>query len=375
MQILNIVNTTFELYYLSAVGYLLKLAHPETGLRLLATQKTISKLNPDLASLYDDIQLFKPVQMTVRRPWVDLIGTLRFRRQIEHLDLHADIICISSFREYFANILCRQLGNNSRIVAFRMCDYECDNLSQKKNRLYQAYLNAFNSQFGFSTMEYRFHSDPATMAATSWYRHSPYHRTICISDWKNGQDGSRFRLPPPFIALKQLYKLPLTTEFEDKKPILVAGERTPLYPCWGDSDQDLYKGIFNFIRENFKENDLLFKPRPGLTNIENLPLEGFHLVPGEIPFEELCLRNQYSRVISIKSTSSKLAAFCGHPAYLLYPMFNFPQNIREILDTYLSDMKAIINVQNFNDLLQVPSSSFNPDLDALSQQYWKAVVD
>jgi len=277
-----VVNTVFELYYLSSVAYLLQLTRPDVSLRLLITPRSDAKLNDELRSLYSDVKVvgFPGI---IGRPDQDIANSVRFRYQLSQLDLDADIVCISSFREYFANILCRYYASGPRLVALRMSNYESNQLCKVKRPLRSIYLNLVNRMFGASTMEYRWHSDTAFTYAY-WYTRNPYHRTICISDWGHGQTGSEFRLPPPFIALKHLYGLTGNGAMQHKLAILVAGERTPLFETWDSAAQALYEQVFDFLRQNFAEYELLFKPRADFTDVDKLRLHGFRLISADVPF-------------------------------------------------------------------------------------------
>ena len=374
MQILNVVKTVFELYYLSSVGYLLQRAQPGISLRLLITPETATKLNPELASLYSDVQAVD-LPLIRGRPLRDIAKSLHFRRQLRRLDLSADIICISSFREYYANIICRYLGGRTRLVALRMANQEIERLCQVKQSLRSMYLNFFNYLFGASTMEYRGESKtPVTI--TYWFRRDPYQRTISISDWRHGQNGEKqFRLPPPFVALRHYYGPEKTAKSHGHNIVLI-GERTPLYENWDAQAQSLYEHVFDFVRQNFVGYELLFRPRTGFTDMKNMEplLKGFKMMPGDVPFEELCLRHNYSKVISVKSTASKVAAYCGQQAYVLYPMFEFPLNISQILDAYLADMQAVTKVRDLNELLSDVPNMFTPDIDQLSALYGQAIL-
>lgn len=374
MQILNVVNTVFELYYLSSVGYLLQRAQPGIRLRLLITPQTATKLNPELASLYSDVQTVDFPAIS-GLPLKDVRNSLYFRRQLRKLDLNADIICISSFREYFANILCRYLEGRTRLVALRMANQENERLCQVKKPLRSLYLNFFNYRFGASTMEYRWHSETA-FSYTYWFRRDPYQRTISISDWGHGQSGeNQFRLPPPFVALRHYYS-PEKTAASHGHDIVLIGERTPLFENWDAQAQSLYEHVFDFLRQNFVGYGLLCRPRTGFTDVKKMEhlLKGFKMMPSDVPFEELCLRHNYSKVISVKSTACKVAAYCGQPAYVLYPMFEFPLSIRQTLDAYLADMQAVAKVQDLNELLYDVPNMFTPDIDQLSALYTQAIL-
>ena len=370
MRILFIANTVFELYYLSAVAYLLREAQPDIRLSLLVRPRTTLALNPQLASLYADVQELEIVYLSGRADW-DILNTVRFRYRLDQLDLRADIVCISSFREYFANVLTRRLASQTRLVALRMCDHGVDDHYDGRRPLLEAYYNLFNRIFGMSSMEYRWDPDEQGFS-TKWYRRDFYHRTICISDWGHQREGKTFRLPAPFASLKGLYQGSHDDQQKDTPAILVAGERTPVFPVWSEKSQAQYRALFDFLRKQFTGYRLLFKPRPKFTDSSSLPLDGFKLMSPDTPFEELCLRHNFHRVISVKSTASKVAAYCGLPSYLLYPMFDLPKSMVSRLESYFADMRSIMRVGRFSDLLREPICP--QQSDDLPTRYWEAVA-
>ena len=371
MRILFIVNTVFELYYLSAVAHLLKEARPDVFMRLVVRPRTAPALNAELSSLYSDIQELEITYLSGRPDW-DFINSLRFRRRLAALDLDADIVCISSFREYFANILCRHLPADTRMVAFRMCDHFPDDGTYVKRPLRSMYNNLFNRVFGASTMEYRW-LVADSMFGSKWPVHDLYSRTICVSDWGGPNDLDHIRLPPPHGSLRKLYEADGQNTRRDAKPaIIVAGERTPMFEGWNDTDQAMYESIFGFLRDRFSDHRLLFKARPGFTDISQVPLEGFEMVPPDIPFEELCLRHDFSKVVSVRSTTSKIAAYCGLPAYLLYLMFDLPESVTDFLDQEFGDMGSVVRATQLEDLYREPDWPQQPaDLPSV---YWEAVT-
>lgn len=375
MRVLMVVNTIFELYYLSSVGYLLKRVRPEVRLQLLTKPKIATRLNPELLHLYTDIQTVNFPGIS-GKPVSDIANSLRFWYKLRQLDLDANVMCINSFREYFANVLCRHLKGHVRLVALRMADHNCDHLCQVKKPLHSLYANLFNRAFGISTMEYRWHQDTAHTSA-HWFRQDPYDRTICISDWGHEQGENEFRLSPPFVALRHYYGLGQGDIPTHELAIVLIGERTPLYEGWNSKEQTLYEYVFDFLRQKFSGYRLLFRPRAGLTDLERLKpfLEGFELMPADIPFEELCIRNSYSKVISIKSTACKVAAYYGIPAYVLYPMFELPSSLRQILDAYLADMQSIVRVHDLSELMNNPPVIPKYDIQELSELYWQAVME
>lgn len=372
MRVLLVVNTIFELYYLSSVGHLLKRADSNLDLKLLTNPKIFTRLNSDIKRLFSNIEVVEYPRIS-RSPKRSYTNSQVFIKKVRDIDLSADVLCISSFREYFANILCNLLKKEMRLVAFRMADHECENLCDVKKPLRSLYYNLFNRTFGISAMEYRWHKDTAHTSSL-WYKQNPYDRTICISDWGMGQNNGEFRLPPPFLALREFYKLGAQPM---NNTIVFIGERTPIYEDWGQEDQDQYNLIFDFLRENFSEHRLLFRPRPGFTELDKMKssLEGFEIMDPSIPFEEFCTRNHYCKVISIKSTACKVAAYYGIPSYLLYPIFNLPLQFQSTVEAYLSDMKSIVRVKKTEDILSVKTTLIKQGLDELSDLYWRAVLE
>ena len=371
MRILFIANTVFELYYLSAVAHLLREAQPDVSLRLLVRPRTAPALNAELSGLYSDIQELEITYLSGRPDW-DIINSLRFRRRLASLDLDADIVCISSFREYFANILCRYVPADTRMVAFRMCDHFPDEETYMKRRARSMYNNLFNWVFGASTMEYRWLAEDS-MFGSKWYVHNLYSRTICISDWGSPNDRDHMRLPPPHGSLRKLYGTNGDSTRQGAKPaILVAGERTPLFQAWNETDQAKYESLFGFLSERFPDHRLFFKPRPNFTDTSQVPLDGFEMVPPDMPFEELCLRQDFSKVISVRSTTSKIAAYCGLSGYLLYPMFDLPKSVAVFCDREFADMRSIVRVTQLDDLLREPDPQ--PRTADLPGLYWDAVA-
>lgn len=377
MKILNVVNTTYELYYVSAVGCLLKEMQPEITLRLLTRPHIARTLPVELKQLYADVQALHFIEDNGRI--LDGVRkSLAFRRHLHWLDLRADVVCISSFRQYFANMLCRQLKGQARLVALRHADHACDASCDLEKPNEARHFNTINRIFGASTMEYRWHRDTAHVCAR-WYRNDPYDRTICYSDWGHEVNGTDYRLPPPFVALRHLYRKAdgraSGAKAEQPPTVLVLGERTPLCEGWTSEQQSIYETLFDSLRANFRKHRLLFKPRSELTRLDELPLDGFDMLPDTVSLEELLLRNSYDRVISVKSTGSKLGAALGHPSYWLYPMFSFPEVLRNSFEGYLEDMRSVTRVSDLSQLQEDSSVAIETDLERLGNQYVRAVLE
>ena len=129
------------------------------------------------------------------------------------------------------------------------------------------------------------------------------------------------------------------------------------------------------MRDNFKNYKLLFKPKKGKTDPSQYNLEGFEVLKPEISLEEICLRKNIKKVISIRSSSSKVAAWLGISGYLLYPLFKLPKELKEVVENENYDVRSIIRVNEFQDLKKDSDFSAQKyDFDALTSLYSEAIM-
>lgn len=384
MKILNIVSTPFELYYLSSVASLLLERDKNLKIELLIRKELKDKITPEIRRLYSEIKLAEfptlsfpldknPIK-TIFNFFDNLYHTLKFRNYLKKINFDIDVICISSFREFFANVLCREVSKNTRLVALRMATQKLEELGNfKKRPLLSFLLNIKNFFFGYSLMDYKFWVASEGKIEKNFIKY-PYHRTISITDYNIKRESDSWRLPAPFIALRKIYG-PIS---EKKTPvILVAGERTPLFAGWNENSQKKYDEFFDYLRENFKNYKLYFKPRKTLTDFSKFNLKGFQILSADIPLEEVCLKENISKVISVKSTSSKVGAYFGIPAYLLYPMFNLPKNLKFLANSYFEDVQSIIKVNKFEDLKKRPTDNIYQkySVDNLASLYLEVIMN
>jgi hypothetical protein len=224
--------------------------------------------------------------------------------------------------------------------------------------------------FGYSPMEYKFKLQGGLDPLVKNFVRYPYHRTISITDYDIGSEGTNSRLPPPFMALKKLYKL------NDAIPaILLAGDKTPFYEGWTKEDEKTYESVFDFLRKNFPEHKLYFKPKMGKTDPTKYNLEGFEILSPEISFEEVCLRKNIQKVISIRSTSSKVGAYFGIPSYMLYPLFQIPESLKQEIENEHYDIQSVVRVKKIEDLLKEPNLFIKEyDYEKLANLYWEAII-
>ncbi len=392
MKILILAGSNFELYYLSSVACLLKSKDRVLEFKLFLPCSLKDNITPEIKSLYSSIDLLEIPAITpkITKNPIEMIHNLfdnfhqywKFRKYVKKILPDIDIVCIAGIKEFFANVLCKLAKENISLVAIRTANERIEETQNfQKRPILSSLLNIKNFLFGYSVMEYKwraglkfnfkriFSNIDNDLIAKKFVKY-PYHRTISITDYDIGKKDSGFRLPPPFIALRKIYKI------EDETPaILVAGDQTPLYSSWDSEDQKKYEEIFDYLRNNFKNYKLLFKGKKGKTDLSQYNLEGFEILKPELSLEEICLRKNIKKVISIRSSCSKTGANLGIPSYLLYPLFKLPQQLKEMVENENYDIQSIIRVNEVKDLKKDSDLSIKKyDLEALSSLYWEAIM-
>lgn len=376
-----VAGTIFELYYLSSVVSLLKAKDKSLEFRLFLRDILEKNITPEIKSLYTKIDFFEmfgiifpisknPIK-TIYNFFENFYQYLKFKIYIKKNLSDIDIVCISGFKEFFANILCKVASKNIRLVVLRLANQRLEEKTDYIRRPILSFvLNIKNFLFGYSLMNYKFRTDLKNKLVTTNFVRYPYNRTISITDYNIGKDGQNYRLPPPFIVLKNLYKI------EDPEPaILVAGDRTPAYPGWDEDDQKRYEEFLDYLRVNFKNYKLYFKPKMGKTDPSKFNLEGFQILNPAVSLEEICLRKNIKKVISMMSTSSKIGAYFGIPGYLIYPLFNLPLELKEIIKNNCDDIKSVIRVNKFEDLIKEPNLFIKEySFDNLASLYFEAIT-
>lgn len=381
MKILIVVGTNFELYYLSSVVHLLKTKDGQLEFRLLLPCIFKDNLTPEIRNLYSQIDLFKmpansfPIDKNPIKTFQNIIDNFKdlwtFRKQMKKTLFDVDIVCLSGYKEFFANVLYRVAPENVRLVVLRMANQKSEKPAYYQRRPILSFLlNIKNFLFGYSTMRYKWSSDSKNFLITKNFVKYPYHRTISMTDFNFGKDGSDYRLPSPFVALKKIYRV------SDEVPaILIALDKIPVYDNWSEQDQKKYQDFLDYLRNNFKDYKLYFKTKRGEKNLDKYKLEGFQILNPDISLEEACLKNNIKKVISIRSTSSKLGVYLGGAGYLLYPLFKFPKEIEQFIENEHYDMQSVIRVNKFEDLKKnVDSPIKKYDFDTLASLYWEAII-
>ena len=282
-----------------------------------------------------------------------------------------DVVCICGIKEFFANVLCKMAPKNVCLIALRLANQRLEQTTDYKKRPILSFLlNLKNRIFGYSPMEYKFRLQGGLDPLTKNFVRYPYHRTISITDYDIGRENSFFCLPPPFVALKKAYKP------DDETPaVLLAGDKSPFYEGWTSEDEKTYERVFDFLRENFPQYKLYFKPKMGRTDHKKYNLAGFKILSSEVSLEEVCLRKNIKKVISIRSTSSKVGAYFGIPSYMLYPLFQIPESFKQEIEDEHYDMQSVVRVSKFEDLMSQPNLFIKKyNLSDLASMYWEAII-
>lgn len=313
-----------------------------------------------------------PNPLTVRKYAKRLAG------KVKNLSLNEkDVVIAFSFRQFFMNVLIKNLIPRPKLVKVRKCDYEVDAQCTRKKPIVSLYRNLSNLWHGYSLMKYRWHPETDRIF-TYFFMKNPYHCEFCMNPVQALREDGR-QIPYPFPVLREhAGELGATP---GQPGIVVLGER---YPFYKGMDMEGFLSIFNrvldFIRREFPQHKLIFKPRGEKTDMNlGFNLERFTVAFQDISLESLLLRYPgVEKVISFKSSGSFIAALYGREGYLLYPMLNLPESILESQDAYYSPHAGSVNfVHELEDLRK--TQAVNPDettrkVKQMSQRFIDALL-
>lgn len=374
IKILNTAATAFELYLLTSVGIILKRALPEVQIDLLLDERLAKELHitDTIKKFYNKIFYVNfPGPISSRRKIFNNIHEAwKFRKYLKKFDFHYQYFFINSYNEFFSNMLYRHLPQSTNIIIVTVYSKPQIVPDFKFKMIYRQF-QLYDFLFGYSPSSYKWSPITKRLSDKKILRY-PKHIKILISDHEvNDKNLKNFEhiLPPPFMILKTLYP-----NYDTTPSILFAGERTPLYPTWTDKDEKVYENIFQYLREHFKEYQLYFKPRLGFTNMDMVKkyLKNFIMIDPREPLEELLAKKYFHKVISIKSTVSRLGAYFQMPSYVLYPMFNMPKNLKlGMADNIFQELHTVIQCTSLDDLNKIPKIIDN--VEKLTQKYLSAI--
>jgi len=393
-KILVVANTYFELFLLSSVVYLLSQNDKTNTFHLLIKPKIKSSLTPELKILYKEVYIqhfpFNPIfsdYSILNIPKIFLktakigLSSIAFRNKLNNIKKEDfDVLLISSYREYFANILIDVLSEKTKKVVVRM-DNSVNNLNAKKKGLASFIANTLNFIFGKSVMTFRWNEEYKG-SYTCDYVDMPYDMKCNIRDdiRTTQKSDSCILVPPPFIALKKVYGQQ-TEERGDKKQILVIGERTPINPDWnsvGPEDwntipQKNYNDFLDYLRNRYGDYELIFTPHKERTDMSQLDLSGFTIKEEQMLIEDWFAKERFEKVISVKSTICKLASDFGYDSYVLYPWIGLSEKMKEYSATLYSDNTGVIRVEHLSDIDTRKNQKTTP-LEDLISIYGNAIV-
>lgn len=391
-QALVVANTPFELYLMSASVVLLKNGNDTATYDLLIKPKLKPSLTKEIREIYRKVIVLEfPYNPIFRiqnthdacracmRVFAIFLESWRFRRELKALEPY-DLLLISSYREYFSNIMLDVLPEKTRKVVIRMAGNVVE-LNTKRRPIASCIANMFNRLFGRSYMEFRW-NERYLGSYTSDFAENPYDMVLHVKDGIKtltpAPEPCHFFIPGPFRALQKLYA---RNNKGNRKKILVIGERTPINPDWnskGPKDweglpQQRYNEFLDFLRDEYEEYELLFRPHRQRTDMTRLNLKGFTILKKQVPTEELFATETFAKVISIKSTACSTASDFGHPAYVLYPWIGLSESMTEYSASFFRESDRIVRVHKLSDLEKIPSQTL-PEVDELFSVYHRAIV-
>ena len=380
-RIAFVIDQKQDFYLSLSFLFLLKERIPEeksqiSTVALITNEANISEFEPYL-HLFDQFFVIghcaiSPSPLTVRK------FVKRFAQKVKRVSLNdKDTVIAFSFREFFMNVLIRNLKPRPKLVTVRKCDYEVGAQCTRKKVITSLYRNFSNLLYGHSLMRYRWHPETDRIS-TRFYINNPYDAEFCLNPIHALRDDGR-QIPYPFPILRAHAKE--LGSVSGQPSIVVLGEQ---YPFFEGMDMHRFLQIFNrvlsFIRREFPHHKLIFKPRGEKTNLAlDFNLDGFTVAFQDVSLEFLLLRDlSVERVFSFKSSGSFVAALYGCEGYLLYPMLDLPESTRETLDAYFAEHRGSVNfVHELEDLRKTQVSNLNDiagQVGRMSQKFIDALL-
>lgn len=356
-KILVIAGAPLELYLHSATALLLRRNNPRLQFDLLVSTKFYGTYKPadEIMNIYSNkfITELPGLSPSTRKFLQNFKRGLLFRRYLKSLPRDYDYCFIGSYNEFFANALYRWLPKSVKLVIFStLANYTVSNkeLAGKRANTLSLSFRVLDWFFGYARTEHKWSPETGRSISRRVTR-LPSHKTYLIGDEtdpKKAPSGTVL-LPWPFAALTELFPKPA----QSQRQILVSGERLPMYPGWGEKENQILKAVFDYLRKTFPAYRLIYRPRPGLTNLSLIKplLSGFEIRQGDETMEELFAKERFEKVISIKSLVSKLATAYGMQGYILYPMFPMTEEYKKTMaENLFTDSKFVVRVKKLEDL-------------------------
>lgn len=340
---------------------------------LITSEANVSEFEPHL-NLFDQVAVIGWCSITPNF----LVGwhsIKQFVEKVKRLSLNSnDVVIAFSFRQFFMNVLIRNLNPKPRLICVRKYVGEGEALCTRKKVITSLYRNLWNILYGYSLMKYRWHPETDRIF-TLFFVKNPYDFEFCLAPVQSLENDGR-QIPYPFPILRAHAKELGAASGEPS--IVVLGE---IYPFWeGMNTAELsrmFNRVLDFIRQEFPAHKLIFKPRVEIRNLD-LKLEGFTVAFQDISLESLLLRNLgVEKVISFKSSGSFIATLYGCEGYLLYPMLELPEGFRESCDAYFAPHRnSVVFVNELEDLKKIKVSDLNDvagNVRQMSQSFIDAV--
>ena len=105
-------------------------------------------------------------------------------------------------------------------------------------------------------------------------------------------------------------------------------------------------------------------------------LDGFTVAYQDISLESLLLRDPgVEKVISFKSSGSFIAALYGREGYLLYPLLDLPESIRESQDAYYTPHAGSVNFVNDLEDLRKQQAGNSEEIASKVKQKSQKFID
>ena len=350
----------------------------------------LSRLNEDKAQVVADLIVPRDIADLMPAEWAavfryvhtpifprvnhrllsDFKSAYLFSRFVARLDSTPDVVFVSAWRSSATNILARRFKVTAKFIGAVNGVEPDPSLYTEKPFLKTIHRLLLDRIFGWSELVVRYQKFDQLHAHAVW-KQDPMDLLIEFGVGREPAqrptNANTVMLAPPFVRLEN--------ELQASKTLLLVGERTPLFEDLEDSEGSDLQAVVDQVRRGFAGWRLLFRPRPGYTRIEKLNLDGYEVMDGISPLENVIYTLKPGYVISAKSTASKFAWSLNIPSAVFYPLMNLESHHLSILESFFEDCPSLPRITKLNDLL--PSNIKFPEAldDASSRQHVEKIFE
>lgn len=373
-KILVQINSSYDLYACTA---LIRDQRNQFQADLLLPEYLYASLPKKLKNTYDQVISFQPRIRSLLS--IDAIReTLRLTRWARRNRDGYQALLFGAYRNDITSLLARHFKGRAGLIAIKQGIDISDVRYQRYRSFRELHDDFYYWLFGYGSFRRErliqgvseFGKSDYLFMRPVWKR-DPFDRCTDVFTIGVSQDGLDDGTPfvlPNFSLMRKDYCRQLR-----RQGILIIGERTPMTPSWGEEQNKRLRNIFKILLHESAGEQVYVRARKNLTkNVFYSQLAPVFLDPDQL-YDDQLLELNPRLVISVKSTATKVAAYYGFNALVLYPCLGFVEAEVEHLDYLFGDgapIKRIETIGEFAGYLSKPR--MEPEIDT---QFRKRSLD